>query len=489
MKLSLLLPEITLFCGALVILMLDVFFNKKKENFFYLSHFLALIFATVAAYFVVKNFAAVDLLFNRSFASGAFISFAKAIAVLLLIFIILISLEFVYNFKKISAEFLALLLISTSGGLILLSANDFLVFYLGLELQALPLYLLAALNRNSKRSSEAGMKYFILGSLASGILLFGISLIYGFSGTTNFAALSELYHFGDITAKGLVPVAVMFGFVLVIIAMFFKIAAAPFHMWAPDVYQGAPTMIASFFAVVVKFISLLVLIRIVGILILGWVGMEKIFLFTGILSIAIGSFGAIFQTNLKRLLAYSSVGHVGFILLALSAFSRNGANAAVLYSIIYAVISLGSFGFLNMVRSSNTREEGDENDDNIFAISSLSGLSKTNPVCAFALAVLMFSSAGIPPFAGFFSKFYVLTAIVDRMSLITAVIAVLLSVVSAFYYLRIIKIMYFDEPKNIIKLEDYSNIKAVMIVAALINIALIVFLKPFMELINNFMSF
>ncbi len=488
MNLSLLLPEITLFSGAIIILMLDVFLAKKYKEFFYVSHLLSLIFSSVAAYFVIKNFAKIELSFNRSFASDAFISLVKAVTILSLTVVILMSLDFVYTVKKISAEFLALLMISTCGGLILISANDLLVFYLGLELQALPLYLLAALNRSSKKSSEAGMKYFILGAAASGILLFGISLIYGFSGTTNFAALNELYHSKPDVAQSLIPVAVMFGFILIICGMFFKISAAPFHMWAPDVYEGSPTIITTFFATVVKFISVMVLIRLVGNLVLGWVGVNKIFMVVGLISIAVGSFGAIFQTNIKRLLAYGSIGHVGFVLLALSAFSKIGIANATFYMIIYTIISLGVFGFLNIIKSKNDKD-GDEENDKIFAISSLSGLAKTNPLTAFSIAVLMFSSAGIPPLAGFFSKFYVLFAILERTSFIVAIIAVLLSVISAFYYLRIVKIMYFDEPSKVIKIEDYSNVRAVLFVIALFNIAAIALIKPMLDLINNFLNF
>jgi len=402
----------------------------------------------------------------------------------LLAIVTLFSFKFVTAFPKISAEFLALLMIATTGGMVLISANDFLSFYLGLELQALSLYLLAALNRDSAKSSEAGMKYFILGCLASGILLFGISLIYGFSGTTNFSALMDLYYQPNVKPE--IPVGVMFGFVLVITAMFFKVSAAPFHMWSPDVYEGSATISTTFFATVAKFTALTALLRLFYNLIIGWHGIEKIFIFSAILSLAVGSFGAIFQKNIKRLLAYSSIGHVGFILLGMAVLSKEGFTASIFYMLIYAVISIGSFGFLNLMTSKNYDQESDAENEKIFNISSLSGLSKTNPVMAFSLAALMFSTAGIPPLAGFFSKFFILTAILSQGHLVAAILAVLFSVVSAYYYLRIVKIMYFDEPQNVMALDQTANIKAVIFVTAIFNLLFIFFLGSVTDLIANF---
>ena len=486
MNLTLLYPEITLFSGALIILMSDVFLGKKFKDFFYFSHLLSLIFCSIAIYFTVNNFTANELIFNNSFISNGFTSIAKAVMLMLLIFIILISLGFIFTIKRISAEFLALLMIASVGGMILVSANDFLVFYLGLELQALSLYLLAALNRHSKKSSEAGMKYFILGSVASGILLFGISMIYAFSGTTNFSSLMDLYRTAGAEANS-IPLAVIFGYILIIIALFFKISAAPFHMWVMDVYEGSATIVASFFATAVKFISVLALIRLSSSLALGWTGIDKVFIFVGILSIAVGSFGAIFQKNLKRLLAYSSIGHVGFVLLSISSFSNAGFSAAIFYMMIYSLISLGSFAFLNLIKSQNHHNETDEENEKIFSVSALSGLAKQNPVMAFSFATLIFSSAGIPPLAGFFSKFYVLSALLSQASFIISTVAVLLSVVSAFYYLRIIKVMYFDVPKTeIIKLVDVGNVKFIVFVAAFMNIILIAFANSIINFIANF---
>lgn len=484
MNLALISPEITLFLGAIAILMADVFCGKKFKEFFYASHLLSLLFCGAALFFILKNFTAAELTFSKMFLSNSFTSFAKAITVCLLSAVILFSLRFVASAPKISAEFLALLMIATCGGMILISANDFLVFYLGLELQALSLYLLAALNRNSAKSSEAGMKYFILGCLASGILLFGISLIYGFSGTTNFRALMELYY--QTGAAPQIPVGVMFGFVLVITAMFFKISAAPFHMWSPDVYEGAAPIATTFFATVAKFTAAIALLRLFSSLMIGWPGIENVLLFAAVLSLAVGSFGAIFQKNFKRLLAYSSIGHIGFILLGMSVLSKEGFTACVLYLLIYAFISVGSFGFLNLIHSKNHDHESDEENEKIFDISALSGLSKTNPTMAFALAALMFSTAGIPPLAGFFSKFFILTAALSRGYLIISILAVLFSVISAYYYLRIVKVMYFDEPSNAIKLDDSMNVKIVILASALFNIFFIFALDSITKSIANF---
>ncbi len=489
MNLTAILPEISLFLGAIIILMSDVFLGKKFKEFFYVSHLLSLIFCTITLCLIVTDFTKSDLSFYQMFSNNAFATFVKAVTVTLLTLVILFSLNFLYFAQKISAEFLALMMISTVGAMVLISANDFLTFYLALELQGLSLYLLAALNKKSHRSSEAGMKYFILGSVASGILLFGISLIYGFSGTTNFNALSTLYA----GSQSNVPMAVMFGFILVIIAMFFKISAAPFHMWAPDVYEGSATIVTTYFATVAKFASTLVFVHLIYTVTLGWAGINKILIFVALASILVGSFGAIWQKNIKRLLAYSSISHVGFVILGLAAFNQEAIKACLLYMLVYAVLSLGSFGFLNLIRSSDPKKAGQEDDaenEKIFSISSLSGLSKTNPVMAFSLAILMLSTAGIPPFAGFFSKFYIIMAALRGGFMIPATIAILFSVVSAYYYLRVIKVMYFDEPKEgrAIEIDNIANIKFIIFLTAILNLVFVTYLDSILLLISNFLA-
>lgn len=482
MKFSLLIPELILFFGALSILMLDVFFNKKNQNFIYFAHFFSLTICGLALSYAVKSFGAPEVSFSNMLNSKAIISLTKCITIFLLVIIILISVRFVFLLEKYNSEFLALMMIATVGGLIMISANDLLLFYLGLELQALSLYLLASFNVKSAKSSEAGIKYFILGSLASGLLLFGISLIYGYSATTNFSTLQEFI--GKLKPEEM-PIGIVFGMVMVATAMFFKISAAPFHMWAPDVYQGAPTIVLAFFGTVVKFSVVMSLIFLS--LNISWVILSKILLIVALTSIIVGSFGAIFQKNLKRLFAFSSITHIGFVLLALSPLDKSIFNSCIFYMIVYSVISLGTFSFLTIMRSPQ-EVENDETDAKTFDISSLAGLAKTNPIMAFSLAILMFSTAGIPPLAGFFSKFYILKSAITFSLLPFAIIAVIFSAISAFYYLRIVKIMYFDEPNGNLEIEDFGNARLIVFVSALANIGLIFAIDPIINSITNFLN-
>ena len=482
MKFSLLIPELILFFGALSLLMLDVFFNKKNQRFIFFAHFFSLAICGLALSFAVKNFGIPETSFNDMLNSKAIISFMKCIILLLLVVIILISVRFVFSLEKYGSEFLALMMIATAGGLIMISANDLLLFYLGLELQALSLYLLASFSVKSTRSSEAGIKYFILGSLASGLLLFGISMVYGYSATTNFTVLQDLI--GKLKPEEM-PIGLVFGMILVATAMFFKISAAPFHMWAPDVYQGVPTIVLAFFGTVVKFSMVIALIFLS--LNISWVILGNILLIVAIASIIIGSFGAIYQKNLKRLFAFSSITHIGFVLLALSPLDKSIFNSCIFYMIVYSIISLGTFSFLTIMRSPQ-EIENDETDEKTFDISSLSGLSKTHPVMAFSLTVLMLSTAGIPPLAGFFSKFYILKSAISTGLFLYALIAVIFSAISAFYYLRIIKIMYFDEPNGNLEIEDFGNARLVVFVSAIVNIGLMFFIDPIMNSLTNFLS-
>ncbi len=462
--------------------MLDVFFNKKNHNFIYFAHFFSLVICGLALSFAVKTFGTQETSFSNMFNSKAIISFVKCITILLLTIIILISVRFVFSLEKYNTEFLALMMIATVGGLIMVSANDLLLFYLGLELQALSLYLLASFNVKSIKSSEAGIKYFILGSLASGLLLFGISLVYGYSATTNFSVLQEFI--GKLKPEEM-PIGMVFGMVMVATAMFFKISAAPFHMWAPDVYQGAPTIVLAFFGTVVKFSVVLSLIFLS--LNISWIILSKVLLIVAITSIIVGSFGAIYQKNLKRLFAFSSITHIGFVLLALSPLDKSIFNSCIFYMIIYSFISIGIFSFLTIMRSPQ-EVENDKTDEKTFDISSLAGLSKTHPIMAFSLAILMFSTAGIPPLAGFFSKFYILKSAILAGLLPYAIIAVIFSAISAFYYLRIVKIMYFDEPNGDLEIEDFGNARLIVVISALANIGLIFAIDPIMNSITNFLN-
>ena len=466
--------------------MADVFLAKRFKNFYKFSYIFALI-ATFGALFLSFGTSTLpeNFFYSMLFSNG-FTVFVKICLSLLLICVTILSLEHLKNKSSTSAEFLALIMLSTVGAMLLIQSNDFLTLYLSLELQSLPLYLLAAMNKPSSRSSESGVKYFVLGSTASGILLLGISLFYGFSGTTNFDATFNLY------AHNPIPPAVILGFVLILTAIFFKISAAPFHMWTPDVYQGSHATVTTFFATISKFSATLILVRIFLDLSTGFEGMNNVLIFAAISSLAIGSFGAIKQSNLKRLLAYSSIGHVGFVLFGLSTLSLEGIKACVIYMVIYSALSVGNFGFLTLIsRVDDDKYESDANDDKRYSISSLSGLANKNPILAFSFAILMFSTAGIPPLAGFFSKFYVIITTVKEGYYITSVAAVLFSAISAYYYLRIIKVMYFDKAIEGSQARFYKRLSSKILIGfiALLNLTFIFYLKDFSSFISGILGF
>ena len=329
-------------------------------------------------------------------------------------------------------EYPVLIVIATLGMMMMISANDLIAVYLGLELQSLALYVIAAINRDSVRSTEAGLKYFVLGALSSGMLLYGASLVYGFTGTTTFAGIAAALG-GGTPSLGLV-----FGLVFLIAGLAFKISAVPFHMWTPDVYEGAPTPVTAFFAAAPKVAAMALFVRVVvspfAPITPDW---QQILSFIAIASMVLGAFAAIGQRNIKRLMAYSSIGHMGYALVGLAAGTEAGVQGVIIYITIYLAMTLGAFACILSMR----RREG-----MVYEISDLAGLSKTHPIMAFMLAVIMFSLAGIPPLAGFFAKFYVFLAAIESGLYVLAVIGVVASVVGAFYYLRIVKIMYFDDP-------------------------------------------
>ncbi|MFZ1068717.1 MAG: NADH-quinone oxidoreductase subunit NuoN, partial [Pseudolabrys sp.] len=328
-------------------------------------------------------------------------------------------------------EYGALFLLATLGMLMLISASDLIALYLGLELMSLPLYVIAASNRENLKSTEAGLKYFVLGALSSGMLLYGASLIYGFTGTVNFAGIAKATQNG--AGLGLI-----FGLVFLFVGFCFKISAVPFHMWTPDVYEGSPTPVTAFFAAAPKVAGIAIFARVTVVAFPGitheW---QQIVVFVSIASMALGSFAAIGQSNIKRLMAYSSIGHMGYALVGLAAGTAEGVQGVLIYMSIYVAMTLGTFAVILSMRRDGRLVE---------TISDLAGLSRTHPTMAFFLAVLLFSLAGIPPLAGFFAKFYVFLAAIKAGLFTLAVIGVLTSVVGAYYYLAIVKIMYFDEP-------------------------------------------
>jgi NADH-quinone oxidoreductase subunit N len=428
LSLPLILPEVILAVGALALLMLGAFRGEKSM---WLVTEGAVGVLGLALIVLLVGHRAGGVTFYGAFTDDAFARFMKALALVGSIATLLLSFDFMKAHKIGGFEFPVLLLLATLGMMMLISASDFIALYLGLELMSLALYVIAAYRRDDLRATEAGLKYFVLGALSSGMLLYGVSLMYGYSGTVSFAGVAA-------ALQGHSALGVVFGLVFVLAGLAFKISAVPFHMWTPDVYEGAPTPVTTFFASAPKMAAMAVLVRVTLTAFPGIAGeWRQIVTFISIASMALGSFAAIGQTNIKRLMAYSSIGHMGFALVGLAAGTVEGAHGVIVYMAIYLVMTLGTFaGILSMRRNGEYVED----------IADLAGLARTNGPMAFFLAAMMFSLAGIPPLGGFFAKFYVFSAAMKADLYGLAVIGVLLSAVGAYYYLRIVKIMYFDEP-------------------------------------------
>ena len=407
-------------------------------------------------------------LFSGMFVNDGFTNYVKVLIQLGALFVLLLSIGFYRENDELAVfEFPILILLSVVGMMLMVSANNFLALYLGLELQSLALYILASIHRDNVKSAEAGLKYFVLGSLASGIFLFGCSFIYGFSGTISFEVLNQLYQ------ENTLPLGVLIGMVFVIVAFCFKASAVPFHMWTPDVYEGAPTPVTAFFAVAPKVAVIAVFIRTTMVAFEGVaIQWQQVIQFVAAASMIIGAIGALKQTNIKRLIAYSSIGHVGYILIGVATASQEGVRASLVYLTIYLAVSVGTFACIMMVRRRDVMSED---------ISTFSGLAKTNPYLAMAMAVMMFSMAGIPPFAGFFAKFFVLFAAIEEGIIWLAVIGVVSSVVSAFYYLRIVKILYFDEATSSLSKDFEPEMRAVAFAAAVYNVFLFIYFTPILS--------
>ena len=421
-------PELILAVGSMVLLLIGVY-STERANSTVTGLSVALLIAA-GAWMVV--FAEDGSAFDGAFVNDAFARFMKILTLVGSIVTTVMSVGFAKAEKFDKFEFPILIVLATLGMMLMISASDMIALYLGLELQSLSLYVIAAINRDSARSTEAGLKYFVLGALSSGMLLYGISLVYGYTGQTGFMQIAAVIGEGD-RQPGLV-----FGLVFVLAGLAFKISAVPFHMWTPDVYEGAPTPVTAFFAAAPKMAAMALIVRVtVGAFETVSADWRQIVSFIAIASMVLGAFAAIGQTNIKRLMAYSSIAHMGFALVGLAANTTEGVRGVAVYMLIYLVMTLGAFAFILAMR----RKEG-----NVETIDDLAGAASTNPVMATVLTVLMFSLAGIPPLAGFWAKWYVFFAAVNAGLYPLAVIGVLASVVGAFYYLRIIKIMWFDEP-------------------------------------------
>jgi NADH-quinone oxidoreductase subunit N len=455
------LPEIVLAVAVMALLLLGAFRRgSAADNDIGGSRLLTLLsLGLVGVVLLLVVFSSMRLrgeFFHGMFVIDLMAVFFKVLVLLSSAAILAMSRGYLEREGMARFEYPLLIMFATLGMMVMISASDFLVLYLGLEIQSLALYVIAAINRNNVRAVEAGLKYFILGALASGMLLFGVSLIYGFTGSTDFQAVAGVLQQVEVgSAPGLIV-----GVVFLISGLAFKLSAVPFHMWTPDVYEGAPTPVTAFFSAAPKLAAMAVFIRILIEPFGGLVGQWQIIIvFIAILSMSLGSFAAIGQNNIKRLMAYSSIGHVGYALIGLAVGSADGVRGVLIYLAIYMFMTVGTFAcILAMKRQERMVEE----------ISDLAGLARTNPMMALVLAIFMFSMAGIPPFAGFFGKFYIFLAAVEGGYYLLAVVGVLTSVVGAYYYLRIIKVMYFDAVAQPLDRPVGAGVKLVMTVAAVV---------------------
>ena len=457
-------PELLLAGGAMLLLMIGVFRGETTANAIDVAAVVLLIIVGLAVVWLPSG---TLVTFGGSFVVDGFARFLKLLALAGSAIAIVMSPRYLAAEKQQRFEYSILILLSTTGMMMLISAADLIALYLGLELMSLALYVVAAINRDSVRSTEAGLKYFVLGALSSGMLLYGASLVYGFTGTVSFAGIAKAA-----TAPSL---GLIFGLVFLFAGFCFKVSAVPFHMWTPDVYEGAPTPITAFFSAAPKVAGIAMFVRTTIVAFPGVFAQgQQIVVFVAIASMALGAFAAIGQRNIKRLMAYSSIGHMGFALVGLAAGTQQGVQGVLVYMAIYVAMTLGVFAcILAMRRDGQMIEE----------IADLAGLARTKPTMAFFFAMLLFSLAGIPPLAGFFAKFYVFLAAIQAGLFTLAVIGVVTSVVAAYYYLAIVKIMYFDEPAKAFEPMPYE-LRAVLAVTGLFNLLFFVYPGPLVEAAN-----
>jgi len=455
------LPELVLALSAIALILLGAIRGEGSSN---LVTGLAIAALTAAGVLVLIGRGGEIVAFNGSLVLDAFSRYTKLLAILGAAVSLVLAVDWQHREKQQKFEYAVLVVIATLGMCMLVSAGDLIALYLGLELMSLSLYVVAAINRESVRSTEAGLKYFVLGSLSSGMLLYGASLIYGFTGSVNFEQIASVVKEPSI--------GLIFGLVFLLAGLCFKISAVPFHMWTPDVYEGAPTPVTAFFASAPKVAGMAIFVRVV-IEAFPHVGhqWQQIVSFVAIASMALGAFAAIGQRNIKRLIAYSSIGHMGFALVGLAAGTQEGVRGVLLYLAIYVAMTMGTFSCILAMRRKGQAVEN---------IEDLAGLSSRNPVMALAFAALMFSLAGIPPLAGFLAKYYVFVAAIQAGLYGLAILGVLASVVGAYYYLRVVKIMYFDEPADAFDPMP-SELKAVLAVSGLFTVFYFVYPAPLIE--------
>jgi len=456
-------PEIWLSCAAMALLLLGVFRGDGSAR---LVCWLSVLSLLVALVLVRMQPAESQTGFGGLFVADHFSRYAKALILLGSAFAIVQAIGYIRHQRMERFEYPVLILLATVGMMMMVSANDLISLYLGLELQSLSLYVLAAFKRDSARATEAGLKYFVLGALSSGMLLYGSSLIYGFAGATDFAHIAHALH----GSHGHASIGLVVGIVFLSAGLAFKVSAVPFHMWVPDVYEGAPTPVTAFFAVAPKIAALALFCRALitpfGDVAGDW---QQIIVVVSALSMLLGAFAAIAQNNIKRLMAYSSIGHVGFALVGLAAGTEEGIRGILIYLAIYLAMNVGTFACILSMRQRDQMVEG---------VGDLAGLAKTHPGMAMMLAIFMFSLAGVPPLAGFFGKFYIFMAAVNAKLYVLAVLGVLSSVVGAYYYLRIVKIMYFDEGAEPLARPVRPELGAVMTVTGLFTLLFFIYPAP-----------
>jgi len=466
-NLEFVLPEIFISLSIMFLLILGVF---KKDSSKLIQN-ISLLVLTVTAVITFNETLSIEeiTLFNDSIIIDYLSSLMKIVTLISAFLVLVISANYLRSLKIFKIEYPILILSSVLGMMIMISSNDLIVFYMGLELQSLALYVLATFNRDQIKSSEAGLKYFVLSALSSGLLLYGCSLIYGFSGSTNFNVIANELNSNEY--------ALTFGIVFILVGLAFKISAVPFHMWAPDVYEGSPTSVTLFFTMVPKIAALTVFIRFLYVPFLNLIDQwQTILIFLSIASMVFGAIAAIGQKNLKRLVAYSSIGHVGYALAGLATGSNEGIQSSIIYIIIYVLMNLGLFSCLLMMKRNNVYYE---------QIDDLSGLSKNHPLLSLSLLIILFSLAGIPPLAGFFAKFYIFKSVLEQSMFFLAIVGLLSTVIAAFYYLRLIKLMYFDKEKEKFDTDHSLWLKFSLGVSTLLILIYFIFPSQLIELVSR----
>ena len=464
-NLILLLPEIFLFLSTCILLMLGVFLKNSYNVIFKISVLILIVTALIVFKDINQNG-----FFLKAFIKDFFSSYIKILILVSSALILISSQQYIKDNKISKFEYPIIILLSILGMMFMVSSNDLILFYLGLELQSLSLYILASIDRDNLRSSESGIKYFVLSALSSGLLLYGCSLLYGFTGSTNFLVIKN--------ELNSINTGAIYAMVFVLVGLAFKVSAVPFHMWTPDVYEGSPTSITSFFAIVPKIAGLAVILRFMDIpfknIIDEW---QLIIIFISVASMILGAVAAIGQKNIKRLMAYSSIGHIGYALAGVATGTEAGYSSSVIYISIYIIMNLGVFSCIFMMRKDGKYFE---------EIDSLSGLSKSNPLLSISFLILFFSLAGIPPLGGFFAKFYIFMAVIENQMYALAVIGLTTTVISAFYYLKVIKIIYFDESKESFdKIHNFS-ISGTIFVSCLFLITFFIYPSIFNNIVSNF---